>query len=150
MDGYHFVSPSLCLFVSLYVFQHSRRQWLRREIQAEHAAVEFFHVDQAAGDFDGVADLLHAADREPADPFAAGTRLAGAGVDERMDAAVIGQFQADADLLVGANAGLPSAKANPRCGNAASRHSGRPHICAVRCRIRRTRAHWPPGCNPAG
>src|SRR5262249_50887844 len=54
-----------------------RRQRLRGEIQAEHAAVEFFHVDQATGDFDGVADLLHAADREPANPLAAGTRLAG-------------------------------------------------------------------------
>src|SRR3712207_8433042 len=59
---------------------------LFRSVQAEHPAVEIFHVDQPAGDFERAgADGLHAGDGHPAGPLALGAGLPGRRVDERAD-----------------------------------------------------------------
>src|SRR3954447_10890129 len=72
------------------------RERLGREVEAEHAAVHFVHVDEAAGDFVLAVDLLDAADGEPADPLVLGLRGAGrVALDEGADAGVGGELEAD-------------------------------------------------------
>src|SRR5688500_14387960 len=66
------------------------------EVEAEHAAVDFVHVHESAGDLELGADLLDAADGEPAGPLAGRTH--GMGVHEGADAGVGGELEADADL----------------------------------------------------